>query len=193
MGYFRVSMGSILVKAAKLFHTAQGIADYLGVSLPTLYSWIERYHTLSFRQFKRKYICSNRTCIVVDHGATDYSWKYTMTDRIHGQAGCVCFIEGSSRLMMTTLSPLDAQQALQAEVANDQETGIYHLRYPIRLPVLQPGESSNTQSQILSGGHVRNPVIVTFGELYRHIIGTLVRYPVVLVPLEESIVSGNSW
>src|ERR1700679_721403 len=80
MTSFQAPIGAILVGATKLFTTAQGIADYLGISLPTLYSWITRYHSLSFRQFKRKHICSSagNTCIVVDHGATDYSWKYTI-------------------------------------------------------------------------------------------------------------------
>jgi hypothetical protein len=138
MQEFALPLGVVLVAASEMFHTAQQIADYLDISLPTLYSWVRRYHGLSFRQFKRKFICTKRTCIVLDHGATDYSWKYTMADRVHQHQGCVCFIEGSDELMMTTLSPQTVSEVLRAEVPVDPETGVRHIRYPVHLPIFNP-------------------------------------------------------
>jgi len=134
---FKVPLRDILIDAADKFHTAQQIADFLEVSQPTLYSWIKRHIGLSFRQFKRKFICSHRTCIVIDHGTTDYSWKYTLADRIHQQQGCVCFIEGSASLMMTTLTSEDVGDMLKASVSVDVTTGIRHIRYPVRLPIFK--------------------------------------------------------
>jgi hypothetical protein len=138
MRSFGAPIRQVLVEATKLFVDAQGIADYLGVSLPTLYSWINRFHNMSFRQFRRKYICSGRTCIVVDHGSTDYAWKYTISDRIHTRKGCMCFVEGSDRLMMTTLSAESVAEALHSEVALERSTDIHHIRYPVRLPIFNP-------------------------------------------------------
>jgi hypothetical protein len=139
MKSFQAPIGDILVGATKLFHTAQGISDYLGISLPTLYSWIARYHNLSFRQFKRKHICPGNTCIVVDHGVADYSWKYTMADRLHAQKACVCFVEGSESLMMTTLSVMNTEETLKSSLAYESESGIHHLRYPVKhLPIFKP-------------------------------------------------------
>lgn len=140
MSSFQTGISQILVNAAKLFHTAQGISDYLGISLPTLYSWVTKYHNLSFRQFKRKYICSSvATCIVVDHGATDYGWKYTISDRVHATGACMCFVEGSSSLFMCTLTAQTTEDVLKTELALEHSTGIHHLRYPIRrLPIFQP-------------------------------------------------------
>lgn len=135
MQYFGLPIGEAIVKAAKLFSSAQGIADYFGVSLPTLYGWIRQYHGLSFRQFKRKYVCPTKTCIVVDH-AGHYSWKYTVADRVHERGGCICFIEGSDDLIMTTLSASTMSEILRAEVAADVDTGICNVRYPIRSVVL---------------------------------------------------------
>jgi hypothetical protein len=133
----------------------------LGISLPTLYSWITRYHGLSFRQFKRKFLCSGNTCIVVDHGAADYSWKYTIADRLHAQKGCVCFIEGSDHLLMTTMSATDTAEALRAELAYENQTGLHHLRYPVRLPIFRP------EVWEIVNGKILHPVIPKPGELKR--------------------------
>jgi hypothetical protein len=130
MRYFGVPLDQALIKAAKRFHSAQGISDYFGVSLPTLYSWIRSYHGLSFRQFKRKYICANRSCIVIDHCAQHYAWKYTVADRVHDRGGCICFVEGSENLIMTTLLPSDVSEILHAEVVED-DAGVYAVRQKI--------------------------------------------------------------
>lgn len=137
MRYFEVPLDEALVKAARLFSSAQGIADYFGVSLPTLYAWIRSYHGLSFRQFKRKFICPSRSCIVIDHCAAHYAWKYTVADRVHDREGCICFVEGSESLIMTTLLPTTMSEILHAEVGLDADTGIYIVRYPIRRPKLR--------------------------------------------------------
>jgi hypothetical protein len=131
MRYFGVPLDAALIKAARLFHSAQGISDYFGVSLPTLYAWIRAQHGLSFRQFKRKYVCPSRACIVIDHRA-HYAWKYTVADRVHDRGGCICFIEGSDSLIMTTLVPVTVAEILHAEVGLDVETGIHLIRYPLR-------------------------------------------------------------
>ena len=139
MDFFQAPIKDILVSATTLFNNAQGISDYLGISLPTLYSWITRFHGLSFRQFKRKYICpAVATCVVLDHDSAGYGWKYTIADRIHNQKGCCCFIEESDHLMMATLTPQHLSETLGANLAYEHETGIHHIRYPIRLPMFRP-------------------------------------------------------
>lgn len=146
MRYFSVPLGEALIKAAHLFPSAQGIADYFGVSLPTLYAWIRAYHGLSFRQFKRKYICPSRSCIVVDHCAAQYAWKYTVADRVHDRGGCICFVEGSGSLVMTTLSPSTMSEILHAEVELDN-IGIHVIRNSLRRPKLcEPVGSSDDEA-----------------------------------------------
>jgi hypothetical protein len=148
MRHFQSGIERVLVESAKLFSNAQGIADYLGVSLPTLYTWIERYHRLTFKQFKRRFICaaSGARCLVVDHASAEYGWKYTISDRLDKVSGsCMCFIEGGDNFFMTTLSVQDLSRVLQAEVTLEPETGVHHLRYPVRLPLLQPREDSDDE------------------------------------------------
>lgn len=132
----------VLIHVAKSLPmaTAQRIANYLGVSLPTLYSWVLRYHGMQFHQFSRKYVCAGRKCIVVDFSEADYGWRYTITDRIEGKSGgCMCFIRGCDHLLMTTLPPDSdgLEAALNASVVLNKQTGIHHLRYPFRLPIYQ--------------------------------------------------------
>lgn len=144
MRYFGVPLGEALVKAARLFCSAQGISDYFGVSLPTLYAWIRAYHGLSFRQFKRKFICPSRSCIVIDHCAAHYAWKYTVADRVHDHGGCICFVEGSESLIMTTLMPAIMAEILHAEVGLDVEIGIHLIRYPVRKTKLRVAVGTTT-------------------------------------------------
>jgi hypothetical protein len=135
MREFGAPIQQVIIEATKMFQDAQGIADYLGVSLPTLYSWIHRFQRVSFKQFKRKYVCAGKTCIVVDHGSTEYAWKYTISDRVHNRKGCICFVEGSDRLFLTTMSAEAVSEVLHAEVVLERSTDIHHIRYPVRLPI----------------------------------------------------------
>lgn len=133
----------LLVKVAKDLGRAcaQSIADYLGISLPTLYSWVSRYYGMTFAQFERKFLCRGRRCIVVDYSAADYQWRYTMTDRVNGvPRGCMCFIKNNTNLMMVTLPPEALEKALSADVLLDENTGIHHLKYPLRLPLYSGGD-----------------------------------------------------
>jgi hypothetical protein len=128
----------LLIQTAGKFSYAQIMADYLGISLPTLYAWIYRYHGLSFGQFKQKYMCQGRKCIVVDYGDAGYSWKYTMADRIRAvPGGCLCFVRGSDSLLMTTLKPDQLADALSADLVKD-DVDIFNLRYPLRLSLYTP-------------------------------------------------------
>lgn len=136
----------ILISVAKDLGdaTAQNVAEYLGISLPTLYAWVQRYFDMQYHQFYRKYVCAGKTCIVVDFQDAEYAWRYTMTDRIHAvPRGCMCFINNSKTLLMTTLPAEDGlNHALSAEVVLDKTTGIHHLKYPLRLPIY-PGGSDD--------------------------------------------------
>jgi len=69
-----------------------------------------------------------------------------MADRIHQQKGCVCFIEESTTLMMTTLPVSELSEVLKAEVPLDKETGLRHIRYPVRLPIVR-GTSGGSGSR----------------------------------------------
>lgn len=138
-----VNPNQLLATSAKRFDNAQSMADYLGISLPTLYAWIQRYTGLNFGQFKQKFMCRGRKCIVVDYSVAGYAWKYTMTDRIRAlPRGCVCFLRGSDELMMTTLDPEQLAVALSAEPIVDN-AGIHHLRYPLRLPIYTPSPADD--------------------------------------------------
>lgn len=136
----------LLIFAASQFTRALQIADFLGISLPTLYTWLFRYFGLTFNDFKMKYICKEKKCIVVDFSASAYAWRYTMSDRIREEpGGCNCFLRGpnSDALMLTTLTPDDIRKVLCAEPSFDNKEGIYHLRYPLgvkRLPILGDDE-----------------------------------------------------
>src|ERR1700760_1591640 len=72
---FGQPVSEVLEGASVQFKTAQQIADFLEISQPTLYAWIRKHLGLSFRQFKRKYICAKNQCTVIDHGQAGYSWK----------------------------------------------------------------------------------------------------------------------
>jgi hypothetical protein len=141
MRLFGMTIEQLLVHAAGKFTTAEGIADYLGVGLPTLYTWVQRRLNLTFKQFKRKYICSRsgQTCIVLDYGSSGYAWKYTLTDRLKRASDpCMCFVEERAGLLMTTLNAEQVSQALGADVLHDPRTGLHQLRYGIRLPLYRP-------------------------------------------------------
>lgn len=134
MCYFNERIPDVLVRAAKLFSTAQGIADYFDISMPTLYGWVRTYHNLSFRQFKRKYVCAVRKCIVIDYGSGKSALKYNVADRIYERGGCACFVEGGSSFLMTSLTAPIVADAMRSEVAFDADAGIYYIRYPVHPP-----------------------------------------------------------
>ena len=70
----------------------------------------------------------------------------------------MCFIEGSNRLLMTTLSASDTSEILHSEVALEHSTGIHHLRYPVRLPMFRPEVWEYVDGRVL------HPVVLRSGE-----------------------------
>lgn len=75
---------------AKIFKTASGMADYLGVSFVTLYHWLKKYYNLSFQEFKRIHICKSTKCYLLNIERSSYSRHDYVLKKIRARRYCAC-------------------------------------------------------------------------------------------------------
>ena len=92
---------------AKLFKSASGMSDYIGVSFVTLYNWIEKYFKdnkgkgLSFQEFRREYICRSTKCYVLNIERSSYSRSDYILKKIRSKCKCACINALAPDLIMT--------------------------------------------------------------------------------------------
>jgi hypothetical protein len=96
-----------IILDAKIFQTANGMADYIGISFVTLYRWIEKYfvdkegHGLSFQEFRRKYICKSKKCHLLNIKRSSYSRSDYILKKIWNRNYCACTNSLSPDFIMT--------------------------------------------------------------------------------------------
>lgn len=80
-----------VILEAKLFRTANGMSDYVGVSFVTMYNWIKKYFNLTFQEFRRNYICNSDRCYVLNIERSSYSRNDYLIKKIRNRSKyCAC-------------------------------------------------------------------------------------------------------
>lgn len=90
-----------IISDAKIFQTAQGMADYLGVSFVTLYNWIDKYFNMTFQEFKRRYICRSSRCYLLDLKRSSYTRSDYILKMIRNSGRCACVNALEPNVIMT--------------------------------------------------------------------------------------------
>jgi len=76
---------------SRIFKTANGMADYVGVSFVTMYNWIEKYFEMTFQEFKRRYICRSTKCYLLNIKRSSYSRNDYILKKIKSKINyCAC-------------------------------------------------------------------------------------------------------
>ena len=131
---------------ARLFKTANGMADYIGVSFVTLYNWIEKYFKdsdgkgLTFQGFRREYICKSKGCHLIDIKRTSYSRSDYILKKIRNKGKCACIKSLASNLIMTNASPSDIRSILRGAPTIKKITdGVFALYpTPVKIKTCKP-------------------------------------------------------
>lgn len=103
-----------LLLEASSFQSAGSMADYVGVSFVTVYHWILRYYSMSFQEFRRRYICkksSRGQCYHLDLGRSTYSRNDYVVKKIKAKRYCACLNALERNLIMTN-APLHIMQSV---------------------------------------------------------------------------------
>lgn len=104
-----------LIIEAKLFKTASGMGDYVGVSFVTIYNWLERYFNMTFQEFKRKYICKSPRCYLLNIKRSSYSRNDYILRKIKEKTNyCACLNSLEKDYIMTNCP----QEALSTILRN---------------------------------------------------------------------------
>lgn len=99
------SIDQIILDAA-IFKTANGMADYIGISFVTLYYWINKYFGMNFQEFKRTYICESKKCYLLNIERSSYSRSDYVLRKIRLRRYCAC-INALDPGHIMTKAPLD--------------------------------------------------------------------------------------
>lgn len=87
---------------SRIFNTANGMADYLGVSFVTMYNWIRQYFGMSFQEFRRKYLCKSSKCYLLNIERSSYSRNDYILKKIRISGNyCACINSLESNYIMT--------------------------------------------------------------------------------------------
>lgn len=103
-----------IIIEASLFKTANGMADYVGVSFVTMYNWIEKYFNLSFQEFKRLYICKSTRCYMLNIKRSTYSRNDYILKKIKARSNyCACVNALEPHHIMTNCPPKEVSKILR--------------------------------------------------------------------------------
>jgi hypothetical protein len=87
---------------ARIFRTADGMSAYLGISFVSLYSWVRKYFSQSFQEFRRQYICKSSTrCYLLNVERSSYSRSDYALRKIRSQRYCACVNALEKNYIMT--------------------------------------------------------------------------------------------
>ena len=98
--YHQKSMKDVILDA-RVFNTAVGMSDYVGVSFVTMYHWIKKYFNMTFQQFKREYICRSPKCYILNLDRSPYSRKDYVLKKIKDRGYCACINDLEKDYVMT--------------------------------------------------------------------------------------------
>ena len=91
---------------SRIFKTANGMADYVGVSFVTMYNWIEKYFEMTFQEFKRQYICKSTKCYLLNIERSSYSRNDYILKKIKTRSNyCACVNALAPDHIMTNCPP----------------------------------------------------------------------------------------
>ena len=94
-----------IILDSKIFKTANGMAAYVGVSVVTMYNWIEKYFKLSFQEFRRQYICKSDNCYLLNIKRSSYSRNDYILKKIRSKRYCACINSLEPDHIMTNCPP----------------------------------------------------------------------------------------
>jgi hypothetical protein len=86
---------------SKVFNTAAGMADYVGVSVVSIYHWMWRYFGMTFQEFRREHICKSDKCYLLDISKSPYSRGDYVLKKVKDRRYCACINELGRKYMMT--------------------------------------------------------------------------------------------
>ena len=90
---------------ARIFKSANGMADYVGVSFVTMYNWIQKYFEMSFQEFRRTYICKSSSCYLLNIERSSYSRNDYILKKIRSRSNyCACINSLEPNHIMTNCS-----------------------------------------------------------------------------------------
>lgn len=91
---------------ARLFRSANAMADYIGISFVTMYNWIEKFFDMSFQEFRRTYICKSTKCYFLDIKRSAYSRNDYILKKIRSNHPyCACINSLLPNQIMTNCPP----------------------------------------------------------------------------------------
>ena len=91
-----------VVLDARIFKSANGMADYVGVSFVTMYNWIQKYFGMSFQEFRRSHICKSSNCYLLNIERSSYSRSDYILKKIRSRSNfCACINSLEPNYIMT--------------------------------------------------------------------------------------------
>ena len=76
---------------SRIFKSANGMADYIGISFVTMYNWIQKYFKMTFQEFRRYYICKSDKCYILNIKRSSYSRNDYILKKIRTSGNyCAC-------------------------------------------------------------------------------------------------------
>jgi len=95
-----------VIMDARIFKSANGMADYAGVSFVSMYNWIKKYFNMSFQEFRRKYICKSEKCYLLNIKRSSYSRNDYILKKIRSRSNsCACINSLEPNYIMTNCPP----------------------------------------------------------------------------------------
>lgn len=91
---------------SRIFKSANGMADYVGITFVTMYNWIKKYFGMHFQEFRRTYICKSDACYLLNISRSSYSRNDYVLKKIRSRANyCACFNALEPDHIMTNCPP----------------------------------------------------------------------------------------
>jgi hypothetical protein len=82
----------VLVELVRFYPKADTLAGALGVSQVTLYAWVRTCFGLDFGDFRRRYVCRIKSCLILDCRDMPRQGKYDAISQIRQEGICACAV-----------------------------------------------------------------------------------------------------
>jgi len=80
-----------IILDSRMFKSANGMSDYIGISFVTMYNWIQKYFGMTFQEFRRYYICKSNKCYLLNIKRSSYSRNDYILKKIRSSGNyCAC-------------------------------------------------------------------------------------------------------
>lgn len=109
---FKRPIKDVLTIALRQYREPPLMADFLGISLPTLYTWVKKFFGVkSFHKFKRNELCGNMSCVSLSKEEVDPKVRYLLSLKLKSKGFCACSIMGQG-VVLTTAPMSDIKSVL---------------------------------------------------------------------------------